>query len=214
MRCLCAVNRRLPISADRHEAYYKSTCDQTVVDPETKAHFPFVKDELIHVEVSHKVWRTFLLAFRLLLHLSIVLRERRIHVVRRRKPSSSPPLDRQLVAVFPLASRTSAVLLPPPQDAIVIGFKDGRTFAFLASYCGGVARHVGCVGFRHASDDPSVYAVRETHRPQAYLLVLLRTHPCFLVHSLVEAAAGTRYRACRVQGTSYSLFLTFAGYMR
>ncbi|KAM5531301.1 hypothetical protein V8D89_015016 [Ganoderma adspersum] len=38
----------------RHEAYYKSTCDQTVVDPETKAHFPFVKDELIRVEVSHK----------------------------------------------------------------------------------------------------------------------------------------------------------------
>ncbi|EJF63190.1 hypothetical protein DICSQDRAFT_55495 [Dichomitus squalens LYAD-421 SS1] len=38
----------------RHEAYYRSACDQTVVDPETKALFPFVKDELIRVEVSHK----------------------------------------------------------------------------------------------------------------------------------------------------------------
>ncbi|KAI0631951.1 DUF323 domain-containing protein [Trametes polyzona] len=38
----------------RHEAYYKSTCDQTVVDPVTHAHFPFVKDELVRVEVSYK----------------------------------------------------------------------------------------------------------------------------------------------------------------
>ncbi|KAI0365693.1 DUF323 domain-containing protein [Pilatotrama ljubarskyi] len=38
----------------RHEAYYRSTCDQTVVDPETKAEFPFVKDELVRVEVSYK----------------------------------------------------------------------------------------------------------------------------------------------------------------
>ena len=62
---MCAActprNRSLPISAGRHEAYYKSTCHQTVIDPETKAHFPFAKDELIRVEVSHKVWRTFVL---------------------------------------------------------------------------------------------------------------------------------------------------------
>ncbi|KAI0648157.1 hypothetical protein C8Q79DRAFT_556266 [Trametes meyenii] len=38
----------------RHEAYYKSTCDQTIVDPATKAHFPFVKDEVVRVEVSNK----------------------------------------------------------------------------------------------------------------------------------------------------------------
>ncbi|KAI0661991.1 hypothetical protein C8Q70DRAFT_1051496 [Cubamyces menziesii] len=38
----------------RHEAYYRSTCDQTIVDPETKANFPFVKDELVRVEVSYK----------------------------------------------------------------------------------------------------------------------------------------------------------------
>ncbi|KAI0826841.1 DUF323 domain-containing protein [Trametes gibbosa] len=38
----------------RHEAYYKSTCDQTIVDPVTQAHFPFVKDELVRVEISNK----------------------------------------------------------------------------------------------------------------------------------------------------------------
>ncbi|PIL22429.1 hypothetical protein GSI_15117 [Ganoderma sinense ZZ0214-1] len=38
----------------RHEAYYRATCDQAVVDPETKTQFPFVKDELIRVELSHK----------------------------------------------------------------------------------------------------------------------------------------------------------------
>ncbi|CDO77155.1 hypothetical protein BN946_scf184657.g30 [Trametes cinnabarina] len=38
----------------RHEAYYRSTCDQTIVDPDTNASFPFVKDELVRVEVSNK----------------------------------------------------------------------------------------------------------------------------------------------------------------
>ncbi|KAI8994191.1 DUF323 domain-containing protein [Trametes punicea] len=38
----------------RHEAYYKSTCDQAVVDPVTKTSFSFLKDELVRVEVSHK----------------------------------------------------------------------------------------------------------------------------------------------------------------
>ncbi|RPD62283.1 hypothetical protein L226DRAFT_532692 [Lentinus tigrinus ALCF2SS1-7] len=38
----------------RHEAYYKSTCDQTVIDPVTNAEFPFIKDELVRVEVSNK----------------------------------------------------------------------------------------------------------------------------------------------------------------
>ncbi|TFK88710.1 hypothetical protein K466DRAFT_598405 [Polyporus arcularius HHB13444] len=38
----------------RHEAYYKSICDQTIVDPVTKTEFPFVKDELVRVEVSNK----------------------------------------------------------------------------------------------------------------------------------------------------------------
>ncbi|KAH9931672.1 histidine-specific methyltransferase [Epithele typhae] len=38
----------------RHEAYYRSTCDQTVVDPGSKASFPFVKGELVRVEVSNK----------------------------------------------------------------------------------------------------------------------------------------------------------------
>ncbi|TBU23116.1 histidine-specific methyltransferase, partial [Dichomitus squalens] len=41
----------------RHEAYYKSGSDQTIIDPETKATFPFVKDELIRVAFSHKVRR-------------------------------------------------------------------------------------------------------------------------------------------------------------
>lgn len=130
-----------------------------VVDPETKAHFPFVKDELIRVEVSHKVWRTFVLTSELLFNLLPVLREGRTHGVRRRKPSSGSPLDRQLVTVLPLAPRAPEVLLPPSQDAVVIGFHDSRTFALLAPYVGGVARHVGCVGFRHASDDPSVDVV-------------------------------------------------------
>ncbi|RDX49992.1 hypothetical protein OH76DRAFT_1482793 [Lentinus brumalis] len=38
----------------RHEAYYKSICDQTIADPVTKTEFPFVKDELVRVEVSNK----------------------------------------------------------------------------------------------------------------------------------------------------------------
>ncbi|KAI0755095.1 hypothetical protein C8Q80DRAFT_1094925 [Daedaleopsis nitida] len=38
----------------RHEAYYRSTCDQTIVDPVTHANFPFVKDELVSVEISNK----------------------------------------------------------------------------------------------------------------------------------------------------------------
>lgn len=58
----------LKLSTGRHEAYYRSTCDQTVVDPETKAHFPFVKDELIRVEVSHKVMQTCLLLLGLVIH--------------------------------------------------------------------------------------------------------------------------------------------------
>ena len=44
-----------PVYLGRHEAYYKSTCDQTVIDPVTEAHFPFVKDELVRVEISNKV---------------------------------------------------------------------------------------------------------------------------------------------------------------
>ncbi|EJF58067.1 hypothetical protein DICSQDRAFT_157002 [Dichomitus squalens LYAD-421 SS1] len=38
----------------RKRAYYKSGSDQTIIDPETKATFPFVKDELIRVAFSHK----------------------------------------------------------------------------------------------------------------------------------------------------------------
>ena len=40
---------------DRHEGYYKSTCAHTIVDPVTKTEFSFLKDELIRVELSHKV---------------------------------------------------------------------------------------------------------------------------------------------------------------
>ncbi len=52
----------------RHEAYYKSICDQTIVDPVTKTEFPFVKDELVRVEVSNKVQHTLLLPVHVLTH--------------------------------------------------------------------------------------------------------------------------------------------------
>ncbi|PCH40324.1 DUF323 domain-containing protein [Wolfiporia cocos MD-104 SS10] len=38
----------------RHEAYYRSTCDQTIVDPKTNSSFNFSANELVRVEVSQK----------------------------------------------------------------------------------------------------------------------------------------------------------------
>jgi hypothetical protein len=43
------------IPAGRHEAYYKSKGHQTVQDPVTKKEFTFIPDELIGIEVAHKV---------------------------------------------------------------------------------------------------------------------------------------------------------------
>ena len=39
----------------RHDAYYRSRLAQTVRDPQTQVDFEFLEDELIHIEVSHKV---------------------------------------------------------------------------------------------------------------------------------------------------------------
>jgi hypothetical protein len=39
----------------RHEAYYKSLCNQTVYDPSSNTDITFLADEMIRVEVSHKV---------------------------------------------------------------------------------------------------------------------------------------------------------------
>lgn len=41
----------------RHDAYYRSRLAQTVRDPQTQVDFEFLEDELIHIEVSHKVLR-------------------------------------------------------------------------------------------------------------------------------------------------------------
>ncbi|CCM05601.1 uncharacterized protein FIBRA_07829 [Fibroporia radiculosa] len=38
----------------RHEAYYKSRIDHSVIDPSTKASYSFKKDELVRIEVSYK----------------------------------------------------------------------------------------------------------------------------------------------------------------
>jgi hypothetical protein len=52
---------------DRHEAVYKSTVDQTIRDPTSGKEFHFSKDELVKVEVSHKVSL-------LLIHLVFILK--------------------------------------------------------------------------------------------------------------------------------------------
>ena len=41
----------------RHDAFYRSRVAQTVRDPHTQVDFEFLEDELIHIEVSHKVLR-------------------------------------------------------------------------------------------------------------------------------------------------------------
>lgn len=41
--------------AARHEAFYRSRVDQTITDPKTQTEFSFLGNELIQVEVSHKV---------------------------------------------------------------------------------------------------------------------------------------------------------------
>ncbi len=40
---------------DRHDSFYRSRVAQTVRDPQTQVDFEFLEDELIHIEVSHKV---------------------------------------------------------------------------------------------------------------------------------------------------------------
>lgn len=39
----------------RHEAFYRSRVEQRVVDPSSGNEFTFLPDELVQVEVSHKV---------------------------------------------------------------------------------------------------------------------------------------------------------------
>lgn len=39
----------------RHEAFYRSRVEQRVVDPSSGSEFTFLPDELVQVEVSHKV---------------------------------------------------------------------------------------------------------------------------------------------------------------
>jgi uncharacterized SAM-dependent methyltransferase len=41
----------------RHEAYYRSKCGQTTRDPASGAEFSFLPDELVNIEVSHKVFQ-------------------------------------------------------------------------------------------------------------------------------------------------------------
>jgi uncharacterized SAM-dependent methyltransferase len=43
------------LALDRHEAFYRSRVAQTVRDPQTQVEFAFLEDELVMVEVSHKV---------------------------------------------------------------------------------------------------------------------------------------------------------------
>jgi uncharacterized SAM-dependent methyltransferase len=44
-----------PSLLGRHDAFYRSRVAQTVRDPGSEVEFAFLADELVHVEVSHKV---------------------------------------------------------------------------------------------------------------------------------------------------------------
>ncbi|KAH9917963.1 uncharacterized protein B0H18DRAFT_1123326 [Fomitopsis serialis] len=76
----------------RHEAFYKSLEDQTIIDPVSKAVYSFKADELVSVEVSHKT-------------------------VQRSEPATHSSLDRQLLALLPLATRAPFLPLLPSLTA-------------------------------------------------------------------------------------------------
>ena len=56
--CLYCYNLKTCVTSaiqGQHEAYYKSRCNQTIHEPSKNTVFTFLANELINVEVSHKV---------------------------------------------------------------------------------------------------------------------------------------------------------------
>ena len=55
-RCTPHVtDARMDVHTGRYEFYYRSTCEQVVIDPKTTTRFYFVEGEVIRVALSHKV---------------------------------------------------------------------------------------------------------------------------------------------------------------
>lgn len=79
----------------RHEAYFKSKDKQTVVDPSSGTTFEFLRDELVRVEVSHKVRSNipFTIQNTMLRFHHVVLGQRRLRSLCHREPAPHSPLD-------------------------------------------------------------------------------------------------------------------------